>query len=342
MEAKDSMSQDTPQDHLSDISQESISSSLLYTSYENLVDLYQGEDDLDVVLDKLAQRTKTDTDWKMHFELLEHLRILNKFHYLALNAKITVFPDFIIQNMDSLRSNLAKQALIFLQEVISNHKTKELPQEFLSIMIPLILDKTTSDKGFIKAEAKRVVKEIETNCAGDAAIVAFSLKSFDKNAAICEFSFQSLCETVKNLGADLQYKLTLGSCKALFRAILKALEGRRAVMKKQGEDLWRHMRSLLEKECIIESFLENKIGLNKQEVSMLSQIKVQRKSAPRPSFQSFIKGQKALMENNMNVDNIPEEVLVSIKPKLSNVRTDENKCMDIVSLGKENIKSEGM
>ena len=331
--------QEISQDHLSEISHDSISCSLVYTTYENLVDIYQVEDQLEPIIDGLLLRLDSEADWKSHFEMLEHLRIFNKFHYLDLHPKLTGFAEFIIQNLDSLRSGLVKEGLIFLREVILNSKTKELPQEFLSKVVPVLIDKSHSDKGFIRTEAKKVVKDLETCCAGDATVVVFSMKSFDKNAAICEFSFQTLCEIIKNLGVDLQFKLTLGSCKALFRALIKALEGRRAVMKKQGEDLWRHLRTLLEKECIIETFLENKIGLNKQEITLLSQIKFQKKVAPRPNLQSFLKVQKTMMEKNPNIERIQEEE-VKAKPMAMDCSLENStnaNTMEIISIGKENI-----
>ena len=283
----------------------------VYTKFDQLTDFYAAYQDFGTVFDALRANTDSKHDWKVHFELLEHLRILNKFHYPELNLHLTWFTDFIIQCIDSLRSNLSKDALLFLTEVVPQTQVKELPAEFLSKIVPLICDKAISDLTFIKSEAKIALKSIEKHCAGDAAILALSEKSFDKNVAICELAFQSLCELVKTMNDNIQHKITLGGCKTLFRTLLRALHGKRTAMKKYAESSWLHLKAVLQKVCDIESFLECKVGLLKSEVTMLMGISANKKKKnygnDRAQFQSFMKERKMMIESDNTHTTLEEE-----------------------------------
>lgn len=271
----------------------------VYKKYDDLTDSFKGKENLESVIDDCLFEIEKKGDWKAYFELLEQLRVLNKYHYPTLHTKIAGLTDFIIQNIESLRSNLTKEALLLLKEILPSSKQKELPKEFISKIVPILCDKAVCEKRFINTEAKGAVKELEMYCAGDAAVQALSLKCFDKSGAVCEFSFQALCNLVKNPGDDIRNKLSLEGWKVLLKCLLKVLEGRRAAMKKQGEALWNHLKGVLEKEGDIEIFLETKVGLTKKEISTLMQIKMtEKKATPKSNIQSFIKEQKMLIESS--------------------------------------------
>lgn len=328
----DSSSENSPEDHGDN------SSNSVYTKYDNLMDHYQNCMDFNVVFKALLSNADSKHNWKVHFELIEHLRTLNKFHYMELCSRLILFTDFIIQCIDNLRSNVSKDALLFLKEVLPSYKIKELPGEFLSKITPVLVDKSISDKAFIKTEAKKVLKELETYCADDVTIVALSHKCFDKNVIICEIAFQTLTDLIKHLGDNLQYRLTLGGCKTLFKTILKALEGKRMIMKKCAESLWLHLKQILGSACDIESFLEVKICLSKADIAMLMRISPPKIAAPRPNFQNFVKERKMMLESNINVDNTQniQEEFVPIKHVLQhNFAVSNSNRMEIIT-GKEN------
>lgn len=310
------------------------SSSAVYTNYENLTNPYGNYMDFGVVFSALLSNSEIKHNWRIHFELIEHLRMLNKFHYFELNLRIKAFTSFIIQSIDNLRSNISKDALLFLKEVIPSSKFKELPAEFLSKIIPVLCDKAISDKSFIRAEAQNVLKLVEVFCVCDSAIVALIEKSFDKNPIICELAFKTLCDLIKQAKSEIQFKLTLGACKKLFKAIIKAIDGKRAIMKKGAEDLWLHLRQILEKECDIESFLKMKIGLSEKDVQMLMKITAEKKKViGRPNLQSFLKERKMMVEEDLNLQKFKIQ-----KPELGqyNVLGDVSNRMEIISSNKEN------
>ena len=320
-----------------DVSIESSTSSSIYTKYEDLADLFPSQMSIEQMIDELmSKHASFKNDWKKQFETLECLRILNKYHYTELNPKILGFTDFIVSCIDSLRSNLNKEALLLLQELLPNSRSIPLPYTFIDKIVPILCEKSISEKGFIRLEARKVVKELELFCAGDASVIALVAKSFDKNVTICEFAFQALCQSIKNLGDDLQFKLTFGGCKVLFRAILKALDGKRAIMKKQSEEMWIQLRNMLQKECELESFLADKVGLTNQEVTLLMQINLEKKPVARVNLHKFIKEQKMLIEKDPNVDKMQEEL-----PLNSKIYTDNQKAgfngFGVLPISKENF-----
>ena len=323
------------------------SASTVYTKYEHLVDIYNNYQDFGVVFDALLSNSDAKHGWKVHFELLEHLRTLNRFHYAELNIRISYFVEFVIRSLDSLRSNLSKDALIFLKEVIPSAEVKDLPAEFISKIIPVICDKAISDKTFIKSEAKTTLKLIEQYCAGDVAIFALSTKSSDKNVVICELAFQSLCDLVKQMDNNLQFKITLGGCKALFHTIIKALYGKRAAMKKNAESVWLHLKKVLEQACELQSFLEIKVGLTRAEVAALLAINADKKKkgyeAGRAQFQNFMKERKMMIETDViNKRETPEVAILEHKATffVPNPASSNHTTTVIAGYNKENMQRE--
>lgn len=58
-------------------------------------------------------------DWKAQYEAVNLLRQLGKHHHAQLAVHLPLLADFVRAQVDNLRSNLMKNALLFLKEFSS-------------------------------------------------------------------------------------------------------------------------------------------------------------------------------------------------------------------------------
>lgn len=128
-----------------------------YIEYEHLEDPGQFDGK------ELAALTASE-DWKQQYDCLNLIRALNKHHrdYLLGGAEESllslVVAKFAREQIDNLRSNLAKCALMLVKEVFADG-VKEGPDSrlrvFIRAVLPLTLLKTIFEKNFIALEAKK-------------------------------------------------------------------------------------------------------------------------------------------------------------------------------------------
>lgn len=96
-------------------------------------------------------------DWREQYGTINQLRILNKYHFECFEAKIDSFCDFVKSQVESLRSNLIKNALILVREVFSKKRDREMAS-FAKSILPSVLVKAIYEKNFIAQEAKKCIQ----------------------------------------------------------------------------------------------------------------------------------------------------------------------------------------
>lgn len=60
-----------------------------------------------------------DEQWRMQWDAVQNLRILNKFYYEALESIIDRFSTFLKGQVENLRSNNSRNALCLFHEIFS-------------------------------------------------------------------------------------------------------------------------------------------------------------------------------------------------------------------------------
>lgn len=130
-------------------------------------------------------------NWKAQFFALDLLRSLNKFRSEDFMTKVLPKTfDYVITLIDSIRSNLSKNALLLIKEIFQVNKLSALEPENMPIILRKLFDKAISDKMFLKQEAKNSILAMEKN---EEALYEYNLAGlselcFDKNSSICELA----------------------------------------------------------------------------------------------------------------------------------------------------------
>ena len=60
-----------------------------------------------------------DEQWRMQWDAVQNLRILNKFYFTALESIIDQFAVFLKGQVENLRSNNSRNALCLFLEIFS-------------------------------------------------------------------------------------------------------------------------------------------------------------------------------------------------------------------------------
>jgi len=171
------------------------------------------------------------------------------------------------------------------------HETKP-SFEFLKLTLPVILDRAVSDKTFIKTEARAALKALEKNGFNDQVMSILCERSFDKNVNISELAFATICAIASEGKENWTKSLSQHGLQVLFESIAKAINGKRAVMKKEAETLTTQFKSAFsENQMSFESFLTSSLKLKEGDVSTIMQTFAEKKKNSN-DFASFLKQQK--------------------------------------------------
>ena len=299
--------------------------SVMYTAYEDLPNFYSNQTSFETIFQILLSNTKDKLDWKAHFDVIDSLRILNKYQSSDLLRNISLFIPFLQQGIDSLRSNVSKNSLLFVKELINRSCENPPSEELILKILPMIIDKALSDKAFIKNEAKSAIKEFEKHGCWDVTIYILGEKSYDKNSNICELSMQTLLQVVKNTKENLAQKLTKNGLKILFRTLAKNLEGKRALMKKMSEETIKTMYGYIPKNgSTLEDYLMYEMELDLPEIQLIQAALHDKKNKQsKGELLKFIQDKKMKKEEenkinvkSINMDKIKDIPLVASMPEI--------------------------
>ena len=76
-------------------------------------------------LNKTLEMIKDSNDemWRMQWDAVLNLRILNKYYFEAMREKLLLFTDFIKGQIENLRSNNSRNSLQLFKELYAQKKS---------------------------------------------------------------------------------------------------------------------------------------------------------------------------------------------------------------------------
>ena len=193
------------------------------TTYVKFEDLEYLAPDCDKAL--LLARLKEgleSKDWKQNNLAIDILRSINKYYPVDMNQICQTFWKNIIECLNSLRSALSKNTLMFVAELFQQTKGIKLHDQIIAELVPLLTMKCYNDKCFLKVEAQRAIDAMVTNCVYDSTLVAFCKECFSKNAHVSELATKVIARLIGLIGVDLP-KLQPNTFRELFVTLAKVL-----------------------------------------------------------------------------------------------------------------------
>lgn len=179
-------------------------------SHESLKPL---EPEIDIV--SMMQKFKDilnnkDTDWTFQIAVINYLRRIFKFDKQVFNQFFygAKFYQKIIEFIDSVRSSLAKNALVLLNEIFSEQIAKEEKNNSNSLItlikatIPHLVSKINSNKSFIKTESNMCLESLVKNMKFFDVLLTFFQLMNTKKAKDSELLVDLSKKMIKNLGKE--------------------------------------------------------------------------------------------------------------------------------------------
>ena len=111
--------------------------------------------------------SEKNSDWTLQIGVINYLRRVHKFDKSAFyqffyGAKIY---QKLVELIFSVRSSVSKNVLLFLKEIISENipENKNSILALIKTVLPLLIQKISSNQSFIKAECKQLLETISKN-----------------------------------------------------------------------------------------------------------------------------------------------------------------------------------
>lgn len=287
-----------------------------YVEFKNLPNIFEGKT-ISAVEENLKGLLKDKNDWRAQFSFLDGLRSFNKwFGTEGLNQVLTgIVISSVKDCMDSIRSNIAKNALMLCAEIFGAVATVPLSEEISGSLIAKLLDKSISEKGFIKTEAKTGLKAVEQmfsrpaggfEAAGSGSLVHFCRALSHKNALLTENAAASLSAAIKdNLKADFVSKLPKETQTIVLKSIARLVEeNRRANLTKSGEAVLVFLQGVVGVENF-ESYLLEVVGSEDTKVIVtFLTTRARGKTSSGEGLQAFINSKKKMMTESLPATNM--------------------------------------
>ena len=152
---------------------------LTYTSYEGLEPLQPDPASYEGLLKSL--------DWKVQFSTLTALRQVCKHHPEVFFQLVDSLLPLVIALSDSIRSNLSKNALLLLTEMFL--EPHPLHVQIAEMLVPGLLQKTISEKTFIKQQAAAALRNLCRVAGNPAVMQQLGTFCWHKSGVICDNAF---------------------------------------------------------------------------------------------------------------------------------------------------------
>lgn len=176
----------------------------------------------------ITPNEKKQVDWTMQLAVINYLRRLLKFEKDIFNQAfygLKIYEN-IIEFFNSIRSILAQNALILINEVLSEYipeldeKSQKPPVvNLIKTIIPTLILKATTSQSFIKNEAKACLETMITHMKYNETLISLLSMMNTKKVSDLELAHTLVIKLIKNLGKEFLINSNQ------FNAIMNSLGG---------------------------------------------------------------------------------------------------------------------
>ena len=195
-----------------------------------------------------------DSDWTFQISVINYLRRIFKFDKQVFNQFFygAKFYQKIIEFIDSVRSSLAKNALVLLNEIFSeqiNGEEKSNSNSLITLIkstIPHLISKINSNKSFIKAESNMCLESLVKNMKFFDVLLTLLQLMNTKKAKDAELLVELSKKMIKNLGKD--FFVQNAQFNELIKHVVSFYESHKDSNVKQSKDILNCFIEILTKE----------------------------------------------------------------------------------------------
>lgn len=182
-------------------------------------------------------------NWRGQTESVDVLRSQNKFYNNEIDEILKFFQVSLIECIDSLRSSVSKNSLMFVHEFFCNSKNFKISPETLTIIVPIQLHRAVGDKAFIRQEASKSVETLVKNCVYDSTFIEILKECEHKIFQIGELALESVSKLVQNIGENFSKQEHATLC-SLLTVLSKVIAGKRKNMTTRAQKTVENIQKL--------------------------------------------------------------------------------------------------
>ena len=200
-----------------------------YTEFDFLPD-YPAGTNMNEVID-LINFNFNSSDWLDHFNAIDNLRILGKYHAENMNGIFDYFGRQIENSLNSSKSCIAKNALIFVNETFQHAKRSQLQTVIVLFLLPKLISKASGISKTLKPLADAALTGMVQNCISNELLVALCETTCNNsNQSFSETAFHYITRALEILKADLS-NVERETLRTLFLCFAHIFEGPSATNK---------------------------------------------------------------------------------------------------------------
>ena len=220
-----------------------------------------------------------DSDWTFQISVINYLRRIFKFDKQVFNQFFygAKFYQKIIEFIDSVRSSLAKNALVLLNEIFSeqiNGEEKSNSNSLITLIkstIPHLISKINSNKSFIKAESNMCLESLVKNMKFFDVLLTLLQLMNTKKAKDAELLVELSKKMIKNLGKD--FFVQNAQFNELIKHVVSFYESHKDSNVKQSKDILNCFIEIMTKEEF-EKKMEKCTKKEKENVKIILETKI--------------------------------------------------------------------
>lgn len=191
-----------------------------------------------------------DEQWRMQWDAVQNLRILNKFYYAALESIIDQFAIFLKGQIENLRSNNSRNAMCLFWEIFSQNaekcpegrKVNDTWAVYIEINMAAVFKNTNADKKFLSMTAQKAmlaVAEVSPIPQTSSCLINYSAS---KTMAHAEFALRSLEVLCKTAPTELYHEQHYEEqCLQIVHCLCEVLEQKQAKKVKYAKPALQHI-----------------------------------------------------------------------------------------------------
>lgn len=170
-------------------------------------------------------------DWLDHFNAIDNLRILGKYHAEDMNGIFDCFAKQIESSLNSSKSCIVKNALIFINETFQHAKRSRLETVIVLFLLPKLILKASGISKTMKPLADAALTGMVQNCLSNELLIALCETTCNTaNQALSETAFHYVTRALELIKADLS-NVERETFRTLFLCFAHIFEGPSSVNK---------------------------------------------------------------------------------------------------------------
>lgn len=172
-----------------------------YISWEDLTQLkIDGLGDMCEIIKAISD----ESDWKKQFEAIDKVRRLNKYDYPVFLTVFSKVINKLLCLLSNLRSGICKNALILINEVLSNYNEPNFPDTMLCQLIKLVIKESGNQKKFLRREAELGLQTIAARPFRNSIMQTLISESVASVKSL-EACSQMICQLIESTHAEVLF-----------------------------------------------------------------------------------------------------------------------------------------